>query len=168
MASVYIREPSMNYTCKRHIYTTTFQSYSLCTEIIALISTYFVTVRRNSLSSRCFVILWYICGKGKHDEFLNKPAHTRTYMLTSVFYFLCYGFGGRDVTQIICAVLAPDSWNYYSEEEGQKPNMCTRFHNLCYTAELCKKGLSPYAKFPCQKITDTGISLPLIQWSHLY
>ena len=68
---------------------------------------------------------------------------------------------------IVCAVLALDSWNYYSGEQAQHTQHCPIFFiQLNYVHNnIRNKVLPPYVKLPCHKVA-LEIPLPLNQWSH--
>ena len=56
---------------------------------------------------------------------------------------------------IVCAVLALDSWNYWSGEQARQPNICKISQSSLYSWTIVHKKnkvLPPYVNSPCHKV----------------
>ena len=81
--------------------------------------------------------------------------------------YSCYAVN----SPIVCAVLALNSWNYWSGQQARQPNIRKIVQSSLYSWTMYinkKRRCCHFMQFPCHKVAMLGILLPLNQWSHAW
>ena len=91
------------------------------------------------------------------DDMYSRTTETLIFRMVNAFKaFVAKKIKCKVNFPTVCAILAIDSWNCCSGEQGLTADLITRLHNLLYTTEQCKsiekEGVTTLCEFPSHKI----------------